>query len=138
MFLAFVGWFSCSPLLRVIQEDLQLTDQQLWVGNIASVTMASISRFVVGPLLDGVGPLRLQSGFLCIGGFFILLLPLSKSAGTLTTIRFLIGGLGSCFVCTQCWTQNMFTKEVAGTAQACAAGWGNVGGGVAHILLPFA
>lgn len=35
----------------------------------------------------------------------------------------------------QYWTSSMFTREVAGTANSLAAGWGNLGGGITQILI---
>ena len=42
---------------------------------------------------------------------------------------------GSAFVTCQYWTSSVFTVEIAGTANALAAGWGNLGGGVAQIVM---
>ena len=35
----------------------------------------------------------------------------------------------------QYWTSMMFAKEVAGTANALAGGWGNLGGGITQIVM---
>ena len=55
LFMAFFGWHACSSLMPAIQEALELTDKEVWISNIASSSMASMSRFVVGPLCDRYG-----------------------------------------------------------------------------------
>ena len=60
---------------------------------------------------------------------------LVNTAAGLSALRLVTGIGGSAFVTCQYWTSTMFTKEVAGTANALAAGWGNLGGGVAQIFV---
>ena len=55
---------------------------------------------------------------------------------SLGVMRFLIGVAGASFVPCQYWNTLLFTKEVAGSTQAMAGGWGNLGGGVTQILMP--
>jgi MFS transporter, NNP family, nitrate/nitrite transporter len=40
-------------------------------------------------------------------------------------------------VATAFWTSSMFTNEIVGSANALAAGWGNLGAGVTYLLTPF-
>lgn len=60
---------------------------------------------------------------------------LVNNATELAIIRFFIGLGGSTFVMCQYWTSMMFTKEVAGTANALVGGWGNLGGGVTQLVM---
>ena len=53
-------------------------------------------------------------------------------------IRFLIGCAGATFVTNQFWCSMMFAPNVVGTANATAAGWGNLGGGVTQIFIMWA
>jgi MFS transporter, NNP family, nitrate/nitrite transporter len=48
----------------------------------------------------------------------------------LIALRFFVGILGASFVPCQVWTTAFFDKNVVGTANALAAGWGNAGGGI--------
>ena len=57
------------------------------------------------------------------------------STTDLILIRLFIGIIGSCFVMCQYWTTIMFTREVAGTANAIVGGWGNLGGGVTQLVM---
>jgi NNP family nitrate/nitrite transporter-like MFS transporter len=48
----------------------------------------------------------------------------------------LIGVIGASFVITQYHTSIMFAPNCVGTANATAAGWGNLGGGVTQLVMP--
>jgi NNP family nitrate/nitrite transporter-like MFS transporter len=50
--------------------------------------------------------------------------------------RLAIGAIGASFVITQYHTSVMFAPNIVGTANATAAGWGNLGGGVTQIVMP--
>ena len=60
---------------------------------------------------------------------------LVNTASGLSAVRAFIGIAGSAFVPCQYWTSRMFAREVAGTANALVAGWGNLGGGVTQLLM---
>jgi nitrate/nitrite transporter NarK len=47
-----------------------------------------------------------------------------------------IGAIGASFVVTQFHTSVMFAPNIVGTANATAAGWGNLGGGVTQFAVP--
>ena len=47
----------------------------------------------------------------------------------------MIGCAGATFVTNQFWCSLMFAPNVVGTANATAAGWGNLGGGVTQIFI---
>ena len=49
--------------------------------------------------------------------------------------RTMFGCVGATFVTNQFWCSLMFAPNVVGTANATAAGWGNLGGGVTQIFI---
>ncbi len=51
-------------------------------------------------------------------------------------VRLAIGAIGASFVITQYHTSVMLAPNVVGTANATAAGWGNLGGGVTQMVMP--
>ena len=59
-----------------------------------------------------------------------------QSANGLIALRFFIGILGGSFIPCQVWTTGFFDKNIVGTANALAAGFGNAGSGVTYFLMP--
>lgn len=77
-----------------------------------------------------------MSIILAVGCIPLGLVGLVSNAPGLIVIRLFIGSLGSVFVACQYWTTAMFSKNIVGTANAIAAGWGNMGGGATYLLMP--
>jgi NNP family nitrate/nitrite transporter-like MFS transporter len=134
-FIAFFIWFAIAPLLTEVRDDLKITKQDIWTSNICSVAGTILMRFVLGPLCDKFGARILMGLVLMAASIPCALIGLVNTAGTLAATRFFIGLGGSTFVMCQYWTTSMFTKEVAGTANAMVGGWGNLGGGVTQLVM---
>lgn len=134
-FTAFFVWFAIAPLLPEIKKTLGLSKQDIWTSNIVSVASTIVMRFVVGPGCDKWGPRNLFSAVLVYGAVPTACVGLVNSANGLIILRLFIGVVGCTFVMCQFWTTRMFTKEVAGTANAIAGGWGNLGGGVTQLVM---
>lgn len=134
-FIAFFVWFSISPLLPQIKEDLNLTDQEIWTSSIASVSGTIVMRFALGPLCDVFGARILFSIVLCTAAIPTALTGLVQSARGLILLRAFIGIAGGTFVMCQYWSSRMFSKQVVGTANALVGGWGNVGAGVTQLAM---
>jgi len=134
-FCAFFIWFAIAPLMPEIKKTLSLTPQQAWTSNICSVAGTIFMRFLLGPLCDKYGA-RILMGCVLMGASIpCALTGVVNSATSLAILRFFIGLGGSTFVMCQYWSTSMFTKEVAGTANALVGGWGNLGGGVTQIVM---
>lgn len=134
-FIAFFIWFAIAPLLGEIRTTLNLSKQEIWSSSIASVAGTILLRFVNGPLCDKYGARRLMGAMLMLACIPTACTGLINSASSLIATRFFIGFAGSTFVMCQFWTSRMFTKEVAGTANALVGGWGNLGGGVTQLVM---
>jgi NNP family nitrate/nitrite transporter-like MFS transporter len=134
-FVAFFIWFAIAPLLSEVKDTLQITKQDIWTSNICSVAGTILMRFALGPLCDKYGARVLMGFVLMAASIPCACIGLVNSATTLAVTRFFIGLGGSTFVMCQYWSTSMFTKEVAGTANALVGGWGNLGGGVTQLVM---
>ena len=135
-FFCFFGWFGIAPLMPLVREQLHLDKSQ--VGNIviASVSATILARLLMGKLCDTLGPRRAYTILLAVGAVPVMLIGLSDSYESFLLFRLAIGIIGASFVITQFHTSVMFAPNVVGTANAVAGGWGNLGGGIANMLMP--
>ena len=135
-FLCFFSWFGVAPLMPVIRQELHLTKAQTGNSIIASVALAVFGRLLMGWLCDRIGPRKAHAGLLILGSLPVMLIGLSHDYMTFLIFRLTIGIIGASFVVTQYHTSVMFAPNVVGTANAAAAGWGNLGGGVTQMTMP--
>ena len=135
-FLCFFGWFGIAPLMPLVREDLGLTKLQIGNTIIASVAITILVRLIMGWLCDKIGPRRAYSGLLVLGSLPVMAIGLSQNYETFFWFRLAIGAIGASFVITQYHTSVMFAPNCVGTANATAAGWGNLGGGVTQMVMP--
>jgi NNP family nitrate/nitrite transporter-like MFS transporter len=134
-FTAFFIWFAIAPLINDVGKSLDLSRKQIWVSNICSVAGTIFMRFVNGPLCDKYGARIMMGVVLMSASIPSAMTGLVNTAPGLYILRFFIGLGGSTFVMCQYWSTTMFTKEIAGTANALVGGWGNLGGGVTQIVM---
>ncbi|MEJ7646199.1 MAG: MFS transporter [Chryseolinea sp.] len=135
-FICFFGWFGIAPLMPIIREDLGLTKSQIGNIIIASVSITIFARLLFGWMCDKIGPRISYSLLLLVGSLPVMFIGLSDSYESFLLFRLAIGAIGASFVITQYHTSVMFAPNVVGTANATAAGWGNMGGGVTLIVMP--
>ncbi len=136
LFLCFFGWFGVAPLMGVIREDLGLTPVQIANSVIASVCATIVARPLFGRLCDRFGPRRTYTALLIGGSLPVMGIGLASTYETFVLMRLVIGLVGASFVITQVHTASMFAPSVVGTATATTAGWGNMGGGAAQLVMP--
>ena len=135
-FACFFAWFACAPLMPVIKGQFGLTIGQIANINIAAVAVTILVRLIIGPMCDRFGPRKTYTGLLLLGAIPVFGVSFSQSYESFLFFRLCIGAVGASFVITQYHTSVMFASNVVGTANAAAAGWGNVGGGAAQALMP--
>ena len=134
-FVAFFTWFAIAPLLTEIKDSLKLSHGEIWMSNVFSSAGTVICRIIVGPLCDRFGARWIMASTLIIAAIPVMATGLVNNAIELCILRLLTGIGGSAFVTCQYWTSSMFTREIAGTANSLAAGWGNLGGGVTQVVM---
>ncbi|KAI1330275.1 nitrate transporter [Xylariaceae sp. FL0255] len=134
---AFWAWYAFPPLItRIIKSDLHLTTAEIANSNIVSLVATLFVRNLAGPLCDQFGPRRVFASLLLAGSIPLGLAPLVQNANGLYASRFFIGILGGSFVPCLVWCTAFFDKNVVGSANALAGGWGNAGGGITYFIMP--
>ena len=137
-FLCFFAWFGIAPLMLVIKREFSLTASQVGNTVIASVGITILARFFMGWVCDKIGPRLTYSWLLVLGSIPVFGIALSNGYVSFLIFRLLIGVIGASFVITQYHTSIMFAPNIVGTANATSAGWGNLGGGAANMVMPLA
>jgi len=157
--MAFIGWFAFAPLLVVVRKDIGLCDNDAEIqldieevntkcvcktsckatinnANIASVLFDVFTRFILGAVLERLGPVNTDV-LLLLWGAVVVGCSAAVTNGTgLIIVRFFVSALGSTFVVNQFWNSILFAPNVIGTANATAGGWGNLGGGLTQTIMP--
>ena len=135
-FLCFFAWFAIAPLSAIIAKDLHLSKAQMANTAIASVAITILARLLIGWICDRFGPRRTYAGLLILGAIPVAMAGLAHDYTTFFLARLAIGAIGASFVVTQFHTSRMFATNCVGTANAVAAGWGNMGAGATNALMP--
>lgn len=105
-------------------------------SNIIALSATLLVRLIAGPACDRFGPRYTFVGCLLAGAIPTFLAGTAYNKSQLFAVRFFVGILGGSFVPCQVWSTGFFDKNVVGTANAIAAGFGNAGGGVTYFLMP--
>jgi MFS transporter, NNP family, nitrate/nitrite transporter len=135
-FLCFFAWFGIAPLMPIVRDELHLTKDQVGWCIIGSVAITIFARLFIGWLCDRIGPRLSYTGLLLLGSIPVMAIGLANDFTTFLLFRVAIGMIGASFVVTQFHTSVMFAPACVGTANATAAGWGNLGGGVTQMVMP--
>lgn len=135
-FLCFFAWFGIAPLMSVIREEMSLTKDEVGWCIIGSVAVTVLARLFIGWLCDQIGPRLAYTWLLILGSVPVIAVGFAHDFASFLLFRIAIGAIGASFVITQYHTSIMFAPNCVGTANATAAGWGNLGGGVTQIVMP--
>jgi NNP family nitrate/nitrite transporter-like MFS transporter len=129
--------YAFPPLLtRTIRNDLHMTQDDYSNSNIMGLTGTLVVRLMAGPLCDRFGPRYVFIGCLLAGAIPTAMAGLVTTPKGLIALRFFIAILGASFVPCQVWCTGFFDRNVVGTANALAGGWGNSGGGITYFVMP--
>lgn len=134
-FVAFFMWFAITPLLSEVKATLNLSKSDIWISSLCGTAGTIIMRILIGPACDKFGARLCMAFILTASAIPCALTGIVETAQGLYIVRTFVGIAGSSFVACQYWTSQMFAREVAGTANALVAGWGNFGGGVTQVVM---
>nr|CAD60538.1 NRT2;3 protein [Chlamydomonas reinhardtii] len=135
-FISFLATFAPASLLPIIRDDLFLTKAQLGNAGVAAVCGAIAARVLMGVFVDIVGPRYGTAATMLMTAPAVFCMALVTDFATFAAVRFFIGLSLCMFVCCQFWCGTMFNVQIVGTANAIAGGWGNMGGGACHFIMP--
>lgn len=135
-FLSFMVWFAHAPLMVVIRDAMNLSNQEVKILLILNVALTIPARIVVGMLVDKYGPRQMFSTILILGGLISIGFAFTQNYQQLAIVRFLSGFVGAGFVVGIRMISEWFPARQTGIAQGIYGGWGNFGSAGAAILLP--
>ena len=141
-------------------DSLNLSKGDIAGGKIASVSGTIVLRSIMGPVMDVFGARKGMFVLMavCTPGIIGMMFatnaageyacahpgqqhnkqPIHTVSLSLLTgfivCRCLIGFSLAAFVCSQTWCAQMFSRSIIGVANATAAGWGNLGGGITNLV----
>ena len=135
-FISFMVWFAHAPLMVVIREAMNLSEQEVKILLILNVALTIPARIVVGMLVDKHGPRFMFSSILILGGLISIGFACTQNYQQLAIVRFLSGFVGAGFVVGIRMISEWFPARQTGIAQGIYGGWGNFGSAGAAIILP--
>ena len=139
-FSSFFSTFAAAGLISYIGPDLNLTAEDKGNAAVASVAGTIVFRLLMGYICDKIGA-RYGLGVLLLlvtPAIVAMIIPgVVTNAGGFIACRLVIGFGLATFVACQVWCSQQFSKSVVGIANATAAGWGNLGGGVTNLTMPY-
>ena len=135
-FLTFLVWFNHAPLMLLIKETFQLTDEEVKTILILNVALTIPARIIIGMLVDQFGPRLVYSLLLFFSSFLCFFFALADSFQTLAIARFLLGFIGAGFVIGIRIISEWFPAKQVGLAEGFYKGWGNFGSAAAAVTLP--
>ena len=119
------------------EGGLGLVKAELGLAGNLAVTGTILMRVAAGPMCDTWGARKTFIMRLLLGIPGMIIFAFSQSALAFTLGRILIGLSLATFVTCQVWCSQFFDRSIVGTVNATAGGWGNVGGGVTLLTMPF-
>lgn len=135
-FISFVVWFNHAPLLMLIKQDLDISDEQIDTILLLNVALTIPARVIIGMVVDRFGAKISYSVLLAVCSVPCFMFALADDFADLAWSRFLLGFIGAGFVVGVRIIGDWFPASQIGTAEGIYAGWGNFGSAFAAIALP--
>jgi len=153
-FSSFFSTFAAAPLMAYIRKgtSVGLSKSEIGTSGLMAVLFTIFFRLAMGVICDKFGARKgLSILLLCASPAVLgmMAVPACTEADTVNggcvdksgasafiACRAIIGTSLATFVACQTWCAQQFSKNVVGVANATAAGWGNLGGGVTNLTMP--
>ena len=119
------------------EGGLGLKKAELMTAGDLAVTGTILMRVLAGPMCDTWGARKTFIFLLLIGIPGMIVFMTAQSAAAFTLGRILIGLSLATFVTCQVWCSQFFDRSIVGKVNATAGGWGNLGGGVTLLTMPY-
>ena len=128
---------ALMPYLRRAPEDggLGLSRTHISISGACAVSLTIATRVAAGPLCDLLGARKTACLLLIAGCPGIIALIFATTPEALIVARLFIGCGLATFVTCQVWCSQFFAKNIVGTVNATAGGWGNLGGGITTLVM---
>ena len=136
-FSSFYSTFAAAALYPYIQPDINISGPEWASSGDAAVGGTIFFRLVMGWICEKFGARRGLGLLLLLTSPCCIIMMFCNSPGLFILLRCCIGFGLATFVACQTWCAQMFSKKVVGIANATAAGWGNLGGGVTNLTMPY-
>ena len=119
------------------EGGLGLKKAELMTAGDLAVTGTILMRVLAGPMCDTWGARKTFIFLLLIGIPGMIVFMTAQSAAAFTLGRILIGLSLATFVTCQVWCSQFFDRSIVGKVNATAGGWGNLGGGITLLTMPY-
>ncbi len=93
-FLCFFAWFGIAPLMKIVRDEMALTQSQIGWLVIGSVAITVVGRLLIGWLCDRIGPRLAYTWLLLLGSLPVMGIGLAQDFQTFLVFRVLIGVIG--------------------------------------------
>ncbi|KAK9839619.1 hypothetical protein WJX81_001376 [Elliptochloris bilobata] len=136
-FITFLSAYAAAPLIPVIRDSIHLYQFEANLAGVVTTAGTVVARIAMGSICDFFGPRYAYGFLLCLTAPVVAGMALVTDHIGYIVERMLIGWSLAAFVICQFWSSMMFSPNVVGTANSIVGGWGNAGGGVTQIVMPY-